>query len=1439
MNDMQNRYDKKICHYKLYKAHKQWFTAASVLAGLVGGGLLTGTAFADVPGNASDANSQPSSTTQSLNDQSATTRSTTDDQSNTNTLQINNHKQNTINTVRGQSQIWGVEEPSVPATQSVTATLSQTSFTSENARDNHHRPNTLTVDFGNARAGETYRILLPGSMNLNVNANDVQNLSPSIGTTSLSSDSNYITITNHFNIDQTSSTQAIGFYVNGLPNTPTELVHTGESWTIPIIVQKQQSDGSWAQVADTSFTETLTKSFNISWSANPQTDWQFNSSASGQHGYTIYFDKDGHALWNIDRDDGYGPGYSQQFITYANLGVDHVVTHIPLPTGTQLMNGNSVMLNNDSRGFNQWIGTDTSQPIYYQLSGDGIDIVEKVGSDGNVPNASFQLFLNDTSNSTAKREISGITATLYGADGHVIMTTTQPANQNSSVTLVPATNTDLSYVTDNDYTRQMARHQGDTVDANSVIRVTNATGQLNNQPVVINATFPTDGEKVSSIHVNFQDANDGQYETVYPQGITGTAVLTLSDGTTHTVNLTPNLNNNANPNDYVATLDSPTAASLSTTNGVSIRSAQITINPGSTGWLQNGTFKITANGKLSNVYNDGSRVSNGTKFNMNWAVNNHTYTQVITAQTQDAQKPELHLENNFTDWNRSGSYSYTGTFSFWVSSLTPHMELNHPTYYVVLPNWVDLDGSSPVQVQNYLTNAVSSLNTYTIEHHGAYKVLIITDNTNENIDDSSDQWQTIQTNSQNDYGLNRGVALEKIILHLRNANDSLTANSQITWGVADRSFTSDDVTYGPGTHQASDTSQSTDAVIAAEIAAANSAITGHAQYLSQTAAYNSAPINISVASAYYGTTDAVNSRGELTPSTNVDQYTTDNTTLNESLVNATDNGLPDVDMSIDVPSRADGHSQFDTYLTGPVTFINAMTGEDITPDSVTYYTNGSTTGLTADQVSDWSQVARVVAHFNNVGPQMSIRASLPLSLGNTRDNNPLANTNKTIYANLEITDNVHTRRQPVFNIPAGSSSSASVTITGQSTVNVRIDYTDENGATHSISLPDLAKTYQNGRDTINQTDFPSSEAGLSAADRGLLPNRLNVDWANPTFENSSTTYAYGMPNNTASFGQVADYYDNGDTLVYHGRIGQPRLTVNFVDSSLTPTDHHYIVKTESYNGNPGQRESIDLTMPTGYHLADGETLPSSSYTFTDEDQQTITIKVTKDQHQVPDPTDFDFDDSALLIIYRDVTTGQTVQEDGPFVHHPGDHVTLTFHLPHGYQLASGQTWPSRSYTFNGHDAPIIILVTPNGPAPTQPSNQPTNPTSPTAPTNPQPTNPTSPTSPTNPSQPTSPSTPTAPTTPNNPTSPTSPSAPTNPAAPTAPNNSGHAVTPAVSGNRVNGFVQTTQSNPNQSAQAGKKLPQTGNDHNDVSVLGLLAVSFAGLLGFADKKKRQD
>lgn len=193
----------------------------------------------------------------------------------------------------------------------------------------------------------------------------------------------------------------------------------------------------------------------------------------------------------------------------------------------------------------------------------------------------------------------------------------------------------------------------------------------------------------------------------------------------------------------------------------------------------------------------------------------------------------------------------------------------------------------------------------------------------------------------------------------------------------------------------------------------------------------------------------------------------------------------------------------------------------------------------------------------------------------------------------------------------------------------------------------------------------------------------------------------------------------------------------------------------------------------------------------------------------------------------------------PFTYPHDDVVLYVVYVPNSQPTQpTPQTQPTKPTTPTEPTQPTKP-TTPT--TPTEPT-QPTKPTVPTEPTQPsQPTSPTKPTQPkgkvTEPTQPTNPTNPTAPTQPTEPTAPTAPTAPTQPSKPSGVTQPTSPVQPTSVTTPVNPTPSSVVPQPVNSKPQQQKLPQTGNSHNLLGLIGLGLAQLLALIGLS--KTRHD
>lgn len=378
-------------------------------------------------------------------------------------------------------------------------------------------------------------------------------------------------------------------------------------------------------------------------------------------------------------------------------------------------------------------------------------------------------------------------------------------------------------------------------------------------------------------------------------------------------------------------------------------------------------------------------------------------------------------------------------------------------------------------------------------------------------------------------------------------------------------------------------------------------------------------------------------------------------------INASDTTIPGAVQVINVPNTNDGHSQFNPQLTGPIKLVNANTNEDLSNlVSIDYSTeladlaqlNGTAISnpMSADQVSDWSKIKSVMIRFKQPLPKRtSARAVLTL-----KDPQIYDHVGKTIYvSNVVFTteSNNDYHLQPLY-IKAGSPASAKLTVEGQSSITTWVHYQDADGKDQYVQLPDKTKIYNELSDTMNRSDFMSSDSDLTAVDKALLPANLVIDWGSqPTIQNSGNTYLNGYQNGTAEFGKTVKYDFDGDRVIYEAafakQITQDKtvkrmIHYKYADGSTVKPD---VEQTSKKFSNIGFENPFTHQI-TWADTADSDTLANVSSPviagYTADHANIAALTVTANDSDSEVTVVYSANAQKITVNYIDDTTGQVL-----------------------------------------------------------------------------------------------------------------------------------------------------------------------------------------------------
>lgn len=329
-----------------------------------------------------------------------------------------------------------------------------------------------------------------------------------------------------------------------------------------------------------------------------------------------------------------------------------------------------------------------------------------------------------------------------------------------------------------------------------------------------------------------------------------------------------------------------------------------------------------------------------------------------------------------------------------------------------------------------------------------------------------------------------------------------------------------------------------------------------------------------------------------------------------------------------LPDQADGVSGFNFYLKNKdsVSLQNLYTGQTQTEGVVNYYsperidlaTAESNPSLmshfvTADKVTDWSKIRSVLTRVNQMSSNSAYGVILK-GIDPTLEND----VNKTAYTSAVIwSDLLHSQV-----IAPKSPASASITIDGISKVNFKLHFADDSRP--DIALPAMTKSYTDGKDTLQQSDFiaatknsdfdeaveKSNYSKIPQAVIEAIPDDYVLEVTSGRIENSQVEYPDGRANGVAAFGQKVRYDFDGDTVVYdlvkkaevkkqvaierivnykdestgeviHNPIDQNSKTV-IIDVIYNPLTGHAIVKQRQYADVMADLKLEDVVSPDSF-----------------------------------------------------------------------------------------------------------------------------------------------------------------------------------------------------------------------------------------------------------------
>ncbi|MCZ3622340.1 MucBP domain-containing protein [Lactobacillus mulieris] len=268
-------------------------------------------------------------------------------------------------------------------------------------------------------------------------------------------------------------------------------------------------------------------------------------------------------------------------------------------------------------------------------------------------------------------------------------------------------------------------------------------------------------------------------------------------------------------------------------------------------------------------------------------------------------------------------------------------------------------------------------------------------------------------------------------------------------------------------------------------------------------------------------------------------------------------------------------------LTGPVTAPSGTTvyysKQTTDLNNVTNKSISDTTTWTSDvsnwTAADWSAVKSIALSV----PTLNSNTSSGRFIINGQDSQIALDANSSLAMATALT-NDNGVASPV---PETSSSAPKLTISGTSTVKTALQYTDADGATHTVNL-NYTKQYQDNSSTMNYSDFPSAISGFNSEDQATINDLIAKGYSfvplsdtnNTILNNGGQTWqtdSATAPDGSAAWGQTVKYYFDGDTVVY--KLGHQILDIT-PNGGKSSTDK---LPNESGKNYPDGVTNDDLT----------------------------------------------------------------------------------------------------------------------------------------------------------------------------------------------------------------------------------------------------------------------
>ena len=250
-------------------------------------------------------------------------------------------------------------------------------------------------------------------------------------------------------------------------------------------------------------------------------------------------------------------------------------------------------------------------------------------------------------------------------------------------------------------------------------------------------------------------------------------------------------------------------------------------------------------------------------------------------------------------------------------------------------------------------------------------------------------------------------------------------------------------------------------------------------------------------------------------------------TLN--FANRTSEGKGQAALIANLPQVQDPNKNFKFEMTGAVEYYDVDSGQKIDLPAnyqVLYSTelnklengNADLTGyVAAGQVHEWSQIKSIAIIAKSI-PSQYISGSFQI---NGVDKNLVYDAGKSI----SLAQGLYTDGRAMIT-PATDPVAATITITGTSQINAKIQYIDTEG---QVITKDASNWHMVLND--NESRVPSENDFKNKLDQSNIPE--NYEIGSVTFENGKKTWQADAENGIADFGKIVKYYMDDDTAVFH------------------------------------------------------------------------------------------------------------------------------------------------------------------------------------------------------------------------------------------------------------------------------------------------------------------